>query len=238
MLSNEEYLKWLEKELSPLYSTEAAAGHDVGHVQRMVAMGARITHLPDLDLDAYAAAVWLHNLDRVPELKAKIEESSLHEAALGYLRSSPFGSEVREDIAVAVATHGKKDDEAGDSSLLKALRAADKVDRLGPRGVLTSAMIHAHLPLYDPNRNPFCVELGEDGWPLTIYDDIAGRLMEWPLLMPTEVRYLIDTDRMRALVAYARGLSEEVCREHGLQNGVEDDLQKALGPEFYALYAI
>jgi hypothetical protein len=210
------------------------AGHDASHVLRMIDIGRQITHLPGLDLQVYDVAVWLHNLDRLP---AEVRRRPVEQALIEFLDVSPFSDSERTVIYMAVLAHAKFSSDPEDSDILKALQAADKVDRLGPRGVLTAAQIHAHRPLYDPTRDPFRVQLGEGGWPFTVYDDIAGRVMEWPLMMPPESRYLISRDRMRGLIGYVRAMADEACQAHGLTNGVEDDLARALGPELYVLYA-
>jgi hypothetical protein len=233
-----EYLAHLEQELRLRYVGKDVVGHDEAHIRAMLAIGPRITHLPGLDLDVFAAAVWLHNLDRPPEIRLRIESSSFAAVVEEYLELSPFTPELRDDIVVAVVTHSKKHDEPNDSSCLRALRAADKVSRLDPAGALSAAQIHGKRGLYDPTRDPFVVKLGEPGgWPMTVYDDFAGRLMEWPRLLPPEARYLISLEDMRALVSYIKDFAAMVCRRHGLHNGVEDDLRRALGPELYELYA-
>lgn len=238
-----DYLEWLKQQLAPHYGRDTAPGHDMDHVLRMVARVPDIVHLPDLDREELVAAILLHNLDRAPGTNSAIVDvvdrtTAFMAEALRWLQYSPFDDEARQRIAQAAAAHSKKYDDPDDSDVLKALRALDKVDRLGLLGILTAAMVHGlDKPLYVV-RSPLRFELEEPGgWPLSVYDDIVGRLMQWPLLLPEEARYLIDTADMRAFVAYARALADQICRTHGLENGIEADLMENLGPELYALYA-
>lgn len=229
------YLERLAAELTPAYEARSVVpGHDTSHVLRMIARAPQITHLRDLDQGELAAAIWLHNLDRAPDLGIGLD--ILEDASRKYLAGSPFSDVARQRIAVAAGEHHWKNGKPGDSSVLIALRALDRLDRMNALGVLTAATTHGiDKPLYIP-RDPFRYELDEDGQPFSVYDDLAGRIMEFPLLLPPETRYLIDTQGMRDLVAYVRALAGHVCRAHGLENGAERDLLKALGPDLYRKY--
>jgi len=229
------YLKWLENQLTPAYNARTVIpGHDTSHVLRMIARAPLITHLPDLDQEELRAAIWFHNLDRAPDLGIGLD--ILEKRTLGYLEGSPFSEQAQRRIARAAGEHHAKNGKPDDPSVLTALRALDRLDRMNALGVLTAATTHGiDKPLYIP-RDPFRYELGEDGQPYSVYDDLAGRIMEFPLLLPPETRYLIDVQGMRDLVAYVRALAGYVCRAHGLENGVEADLLKALGPYLYRKY--
>jgi hypothetical protein len=230
-----DYLKWLRETLEPAYTQRSVIpGHDVSHVDRMVNMAPRVTNFADLDQDELAVAIWLHNLDRAPDLGIGLDK--LYSASLGYLASSPFEDEARHRIALAAGEHHKKEECPGDSSVLRALRALDRIDRMNALGVLTAATTHAiDKPLYIL-RNPLSYELQPDGQPYCVYDDLAGRIMEFPLMIPPDLRYLIDVQGMRDFVSYVRTLAAHISRAHGLENGIEPDLHKALGP-LYELYA-
>jgi hypothetical protein len=230
------YLNQLGVTLSLAYDAPAVVpGHDTSHVLRMIAMSPRITHLPGLDQGELAAAIWLHNLDRAPDLVVPLDR--LEEVAHAYLEDSPFSAGARDRIARAAGEHHLKHGKPDDPGILTALRALDRLDRMNALGVLAAAATHGRdKPLYIA-RDPFRYELDEDGQPYSVYDDLAGRIMEFPLLLPPETRYLIDTRGMRDLVAYVRALAGHVCRAHGLENGVEQDLVKALGHDLCRKYA-
>lgn len=217
--------------LTPAYSLEnVVPAHDITHVQRMCARVPLVTHLPGLDPDELTAAVWLHNLDR--SLVLEIPYDGLEEAAARYLEGSPFSPEARKRIACAVGCHDSHDHDNG-QVVVRALKALDMTDRMNVVGVLTGAMCHGRdKPLYEP-RNPFRYRLTPDGGqPYTVYDDLAGRIMEFPALIEPEARYLIDVSAFRQFVAYVRDLAGYICRVHGLANGIEDDLRKALGSQY------
>lgn len=229
------WLAWLENQLTPAYEARTVVpGHDTSHVLRMCTRATQITHLPDLDQDELRAAVWFHNMDRAPDLHVSLGE--LGKRTLDYLAGSPFSEQARQRIARAAGEHHAKNGKPDDPSVLTALRALDRLDRMNALGVLTAATTHGiDKPLYIP-RDPFRYELDEDGQPFSVYDDLAGRIMEFPLLLPPETRYLIDVQGMRDLVAYVRALAGHACRAHGLENGAERDLLKALGPDLYREY--
>ena len=226
-----EWLDGLAAKLTPAYALGSVVpGHDVTHVQRMCARIPLVTHLPGLDPDELAAAVWLHNLDRAPALG--IPYAALGGAARRYLEFSPFGRQARTRIAFAVAVHDRRTTLPSDPDVLRALKALDKTDRMNVVGVLTGAMTHGlDKPLYEA-RNPFRYRLTADGQPYTVYDDLAGRIMEFPRLIEPEARYLIDVPAFRRFVAYVRDLAGYICQVHGLANGIEDDLRKALGSQY------
>ena len=230
------YISRLAGALTPAYTSPTLVpGHDVTHVLRMIGRAPEITNLPGLNQDELVTAIWLHNMDRAPDLGVGLDE--LEKASWNYLEESPFDNAARQRIAIAAGRHHEKLAQPDDSDVLTALRVLDRIDRMNALGVLSAATNHGRdKPLY-VIRDPFRYVLADDGQPYSVYDDIAGRIMEFPLMIEPSMRYLIDVQGMRDLVDYTRTLATHICRMHNLENGVEQDLLKALGPQLYDEYA-
>ena len=110
-----DFLIRLETLLEPFYQPgQIAGGHDVEHVRRMVRMGPRIADgIPSLvfDQEEYVAAVWLHNLDRVPVMQETIKLCGQQRVVMSFLEGSNFDERAKVRIADAVIQHPKKDDD-------------------------------------------------------------------------------------------------------------------------------
>jgi len=233
---NEEFLTYLEDQLRPRYALPAGVGgHDVTHVERMVAMEPKIATILDFDPDEYVVAAWLHNIDRNPETKKRIKEEhiSIQELCHEFLVSSPFDGDARVRIVNAVVQHPKKDDDPGDSTLLTALRIADKIDRMGPLGVIASTAFRgSELPPYD-TKHPFGYSSTVEGKLRSIYNDLF-RILEWYGMLPSEkARALVNRERLLFFVNYIRELGAEIAETTRLPNRVEDDIRRALGDHYW-----
>ncbi len=212
----------------------------------------------DFDWNEFVTAVWLHNLDRAPAFRKDIErygktwalanEDSLREygadnedvkafvRARGLefycyelLEPSPFGPEARERIVKAVMEHPKFKDEPGNSTLLTALRIADKVDRMGPLGIMASGAFRGKDVLPYDSEHPFGYGSTEEGRMKTLYDDLF-RVMEWFGMLPSdEARSVVNERYFWFFISYVRMLGEEIAERTGTHNTVELDIQRALG---------
>ena len=229
----------LEAKLASLYAMpNSPGGHDILHVRRMIDMGPRIAEVTGLtfDLDEYAAAVLLHNIDRGAAVQGVAKLISLGQLVKVLLDETAFSPEAKDRIIVVVLQHSKKDDEPGDSTLLQAVRIADKLDRLGPLGIVSAAAFRgSELPLYDP-VHPFGYTSTAEGKMMkTVYVDFF-RVMEWVGMLPSDqARSLINRNDMTAFINYVRAFGREIALRHGVVNRVEDDIKKALG-SYYNLY--
>jgi HD superfamily phosphodiesterase len=231
----EEFLKGLIAELVALYAPEinGYGGHDWTHPRRMELMAGEIQEFLEFDRHEFIASVWLHNMDHSPSLKKLIQAQTLKGAVRSLLASSPFSTEAIERIADAVDEHWVKDDRPGDSGLRRALRLADKWDRVGMIGTTCSAaFLGSKILPYDP-RKPF----GYDNASLAGYEQSCFsntfKIIEWYRMYPL-VRSMAGKHprRMHKLIRFVRDWAEEIAETHGVENLVEDDLKKALG-EFY-----
>ena len=226
--------------LRPHYTMpHGSGGHDISHVERMIARGPRIAEVTGLvfDHDEFAAAVWLHNIDRGAAVRGVSDIASLEQIVRIQLTETDFDNAAKDRIVDAVLQHNKKDDAPGDSTLLQAVRIADKLDRLGPLGVLSAAAFRgSELPLYDP-KQPFGYTSTAEGETMkTVYIDLF-RVMEWVGMLPSDqARSLIDREDVTAFISFVRSLGREIARQCNVPNKIEDDIKKALGP-FYDRYA-
>jgi HD superfamily phosphodiesterase len=226
----------MDKLRVPYTPPQIDGGHEFIHVERMIALAARISKILTFDMNEFRAAAWLHNLDRCPVFKPDIEQHGLRGVCLNILAESPFSEEARERIGDTVLEHNKKEDEPGDSTLLTALRIADKLDRFGPLGILAAAAHQGpRLLAYDPER-PFLYDSTEEGKLKSIYNNLF-RILEWVTMLPSdEARDLINPRRMRFYIAFLRELGAEIAEVTGKPNEVEVDIKKALG-SFYEQWA-
>lgn len=238
------FLRILETTLTACYLPPATpGGYDLNHVNEMLRLGEKIKALPryhDLDLDEYTAAVWLHNTDRPDALKKELRvgEDGWKErwrlCVQSLLTGSPFDVATRERIVNAVLEHSKKDDEPGDSTLLTALRIADKIVRLGPLGMMGQPANRGRFQMfYDPTA-PFVYGSTEDDKLRAVWNDYF-RVLEWiPMLLkralnPAELWTFIDKEDVREQVHYIRGVGRMIAKTTGVENHVEDCIKKALG---------
>jgi len=254
------FLENLATLLLPNYTLpNIGGGHDWPHVFRMLRMGPEIRKRLDFDLGEFCTAVILHNLDRSTLLRSIIKERGLgwiranfsnlpedegnREAMIrrmglelytrDNLSQSPFDDAARDRIVVAVLEHAKKDDELDkDSTVLTALRIADKLDRFGALGVLASAAFRGNeKPAYDPAR-PFSYASTEEGKLQSLYNDLM-RILEWYAMLPFDwAREMVDRRRMWMFVNFIRDLGEEIADATGVPNAVEKDIEQALGPHY------
>ena len=266
MKTHQDFLVKLQERLRPKYMPQAncQGGHDVTHVERLIAIGKKITFLK-FNMDEFVTAAWLHNLDRVPALPKGIEicleaeaekmflddpviteenvEAFIRTLGLGIycsmlLERSPFNEWAQDRIVNAVMQQGKKDDELGDSPLLTALRIADKLDRMGPLGIIANASFRGdNLLPYDP-INPFGYDSTAEGKITTIYNGYF-QILEWYGMLPSdEARDLVDQKKLRFFISFLRMLGEEISEATGAENQVEDDIKKALGAHYSKVLGI
>jgi len=233
MTNVQTYLDKLSAKLLPLYTPpKGQGGHDNGHVLRMMAMYLEMAELiPRVDRDEYIAAVLLHNIDRY--LRNKNAPNSLNTTLYNYLRQSTFSTVEKRRIVLAVKEHHKYKDGEDDSPLLKALRLADKWDRIGILGFLSGfAWLGNERPAYDP-EDPFGYgSTVEDGW-ITIYQNFY-RILEWYEDFPL-IRELIRRHPWRFIIFLnsVRAFALEAAEGHEVLNEVEADIKKCLGDEYY-----
>ena len=228
-----EFIRKLSAELSPHYAPPFVnSGHDTHHVSRMIALGNTMPWL-DFNRDLFAIAVWLHNLDRSQPFEGK----DIGEACAEFLVDAPLDDAQKKLVTDAVLQHSKKDDEPGDSSLLVALRIADKVDRFRFAAAGIAAICaHGHdLPAYDA-AHPFGYGDTAESNVKTLY---AGffRVLEWYGMLPSdEARGLIRDADMQFHIAFIRRLGRDMAEILNVADETEGDLKKALG-KHYAKFA-
>lgn len=222
------YYANLTNRLEPLYHPQlmGTGGHDINHIRRMIEMGSEFSEFLDFDSSEYKVAVWLHNIDRSSLVTGeKDTKTVLNEL----LESSHFDDTARERIVSAVLEHSKKDDEPTDTTLLQALRLADKWDRIGAIGVVEIiAYRGGSLLAYDPSE-PFGYDLTAEGRIKTLYQGFF-RVLEWYAYFPL-IRKLSDKhpERMQILLDFIRAFGSEIAKCYGVENKVEADIEKALG---------
>lgn len=225
----ERFFEQLIAKLRPAYTPpNAKGGHDYTHVERMVKLGERINFL-EFNKQEYKVAVWLHNIDRSLKYWEEIECDGIKAVVRRFLIESPFAWDARDRIVKAVFEHSKKDDEPGDSTLLTALRIADKVDRFGALGVIAIVALHGNILLpYNPEE-PFGYASTAERKLSSIYND-CFRVLEWYAMLPSDkARALIAPEKLEYFISTLRLLGREIADATGAKNLVEEDIKKALG---------
>lgn len=234
-------LRKIQEFLTPYYTLpRTSGGHDLLHIKRMIAMGPKIqSAIPGFELPEYIAAVWLHNMDRSPELKQQMEAAGGFESYCHVLLyGTTFPGISRHRIAIAAREHSKKYNSPGDSPLLVALRTADMIDRFGAIGALeVAAHRGAELPIYNEGQmfGVIYFEQNDESQLQTLYHDHL-RVISWYQGLTDAGRNLVPQKNFRFLIAFTRQLAEEVAEITGAENKVENDLQAALGI-YYEAYA-
>ena len=229
----QSFLENLEEMVSPLYLV--LGGHEPDHCQRMIGMFPEINSLiQGVSPYEFAAAVWLHSMDRVEGFK-KMTKEALAVVLKGFLAEGGFSEPSKKGIIGAILEHSKFEDGPDDFPLLQALRLADKWDRIGLLGVVSGFMfLGTRMPMYYA-KSPFGygdTAEGEKGYQ-TIYENFF-RVLEWYPLFPL-LRELIrrHPKRFWNFLTCIRVFGEEVSEAHGVANTVETDIQHCLGDEFY-----
>ncbi len=235
--SKKELLESLKRRLTPLYTQPQATGaHDLPHVVRVAEMYPEIRDLaPGVDETVYQITAWLHNVDRCPAYHELISSAGLTSTLFSFLGDSELTSSENARIVQAVFAHGKKDDEPGDSMLLKALRIADKWSRFDVIGITSGiAWKGNELPLYRV-ENPFVYGPTAEGEWKTHYGNFF-RVLEW-YAMSADIRELVRRrpEGFREMLFFVRAWARAVSAAHRVANTVEEDLVKCLGP-YYGLW--
>lgn len=234
-----EFLTALKKELTPHYVAQGC--HDLTHVLRMEAMADEMAgFFSDLDKDQFRIAVWLHNLDRCAGYQEQIKKNGLEFMLYFFLSGTDFPEPYRHQIVRAVLEHSKFLDGENDSTVLHALRLADKWDRIGLLGAISGFQwLGNKLPAYDP-AHPFGygstaegnLEKGGKGGYTTLYQNLY-RILEWYPTFP-RIRELVKRHPRRfwTFLGFVRSFGEEVALAHGVPNNSEADIERCLG-EYY-----
>jgi hypothetical protein len=256
--NRETFFEGLEKKLAPHYGPpQYSAGNDIDHIRRVIqiAESARGINLGngrilDFDSDELRAAALLHEMDRSRSLGEEIgkraekiyrnnsqsqpdpkilRRTGIRDLAKEYLRGGGFQPDQEERIITAVLEHSKKDDDLEhDSGVLTALRIGDKIDRMGPLGLISAA---AHrggsASLYD-FRHPFGYGSTEEGRMKTVFDD-HFRVFEWYAMLPCDDARELANPRFRMRIFFMRELAKEIAAASGVENRIEEDLKRALG---------
>ncbi|MBI2064444.1 MAG: hypothetical protein HYT62_00100 [Candidatus Yanofskybacteria bacterium] len=218
-----EGLMNFQKSISSKMS-EVEGPHDWTHPSRMLKIGEKLKHFILFDNREFKAAVTLHNVDRIKSYRERIFNEGFGTVCRNLLFGIGFSEEAENRIIDAVEKHSKLD-KPDDSSLLIALRSADRLDWLGPIGVVGAAYMWTINGMYgDPD--PFT--LTERGNPRNFYQD-AIRQTEWYRMLPSdEVRSIVDP-HMPGRLCFLRSFAAEISDRHGIENMVERDLKRALG---------
>lgn len=140
-------LQEVEKILTPWYQIKedaCAAGHDIDHIKRMLAISELIFTDKEVDIFLLKLAIWFHNLDRSKKFNGD-EGDFINEL----LSKHQVKQEDIDMVADAVKRHSHLNT-PNDSILLQCLKDCDMLD-VGATGILRIAGPRgSSLPLYLP----------------------------------------------------------------------------------------
>lgn len=211
---------------------EVVGGHDYTHCERMLAIGRKIDWLK-FEWVEFELAVWFHNLDRHEDYIPAIRQRGFADVCRGFIDADEFSPEMRERVIDAVTKHDLKDEPSDASDLLKALRIADKVDRIGALGIIASAACRHNMMPYDPER-PFGQVNTSSVGIQTVYDDLM-RLLEYYSILDDRAKKLVPGSRVKFLVDFIRELGTEIAEATGKPNTVESDIAKVIDSKIYQI---
>lgn len=223
------FYETLVAKLEPLYHVpHVLGGHDAVHVRGVERLGEKILpHMPTVDQTEYRVTAWLHNLDRCLAIKEELVVTAGGLTAYLHvmLSESPFNQAGRNRIVDAVLQHGKKEDDlAHDSSLITAIRIADKLDRLTPLNMMSGPAHRSGIPHYDLEQ-PFGYKTSKD-----CHLKFFLWNVEWYEMLPYDwARRLVDPYFFRQFLSYLRELGRDIAERHGIENKIEEDIRMALG---------
>ncbi len=166
------------------------------------------------------------------DIKAFVKVRGLEIFCRELLEWNGFNEDARDRIVDTVMHHSKFADDPDDSSLLAALRIADKVDRMGPLGLMASASFRgSYVSPYD-EEYPFGYGSTEEGRMKTLYDDLF-RIMEWYGMLPSDkAREVVNKEYFSLFIMYVRMLGREIAERTGTEDNVLADIKRALGPHY------
>ncbi len=193
------------------------AGHDLGHVRRVVAAAKRLAEVEGADPWVVVPAAWLHDCVVVPKDDPRRKEASklAAEAAVGFLGATGFPAEKLDAIAHAIEAHSFSAKGKPKTKEAAVVQDADRLDALGAIGAARCFAVSGAMnrPLVDPDA-PFPSETDE-GRPAddarSAVDHFYTKLLTLPATMKTQAGRAEAWRRAGFLQAYLDQLRSELA---------------------------
>jgi len=134
------------------------AGHDLGHIRRVVAAAKKLAEMEGADPWVVVPAAWLHDCVVVPKDDPRRKEASklAAEAATGFLGATGFPPDKLNGIAHAIEAHSFSAKGKPKTKEAAVVQDADRLDALGAVGAARCFAVSGAMarPLVDPDA-PF-----------------------------------------------------------------------------------
>jgi HD superfamily phosphodiesterase len=202
-----QILNEVDKLLSPAYQIgPCVAGHDIWHIQRMIAIAKKISDPKEVDQFLLQIAIYFHNIDRTTYFNFKCSEERNK-----FIRNALLKIGLEEDeikiIIEAVEKHNKLNEES-DTPLLRDLKDIDRLD-VGAIGILRiGAFRGRNLPIMVPG-DFFKVKRSTKETNIESLMHDLQRCLEWEKMLRNPRAKKLGKRRF----SFMRKFQEEVKRE-------------------------
>jgi uncharacterized protein len=163
------------------------AGHDLGHVRRVVAAAKKLAEGEGADPWVVVPAAWLHDCVVVPKDDPRRKEASrlAAEAAVGFLKAAGFPEGKLDAIAHAIEAHSFSAKGKPKTPEAAVVQDADRLDALGAVGAARCFAVSGAMgrPVVDPD-DPFPDEREPDDRRSAV-DHVHTKLLRLPATMTT-----------------------------------------------------
>lgn len=192
----------------------ADAGHDIGHVRRVVRNVAWLTEEESADAWVTLPAAWLHDCVAVAKdspLRSRGSQLSA-EAAVKFLQGLDYPAGKLPEVAHAIEAHSFSAAIPTRSLEAKIVQDADRLDSLGAIGIARCLLVGGRLnrPLFALD-DPFCEQREPDDGKYTI-DHFYNKLFKLPAMMQTVAGKAEAERRAGIMRAWLDELSAEITR--------------------------
>jgi len=192
----------------------ADAGHDLGHVRRVVRNVAWLTAEESADAWITLPAAWLHDCVAIAKdspLRSRGSQLAA-EAAAGFLQGQNYPSDKLAAVRHAIEAHSFSAAIPARSLEARVVQDGDRLDSLGAIGIARCLLVGGKLnrPLCAAD-DPFCDQREPDDGRFTI-DHFYNKLFKLPDLMQTDAGRTEALRRVKIMRDYLHELRSEITR--------------------------
>jgi uncharacterized protein len=192
----------------------ADAGHDIGHVRRVVRNVAWLTAEESADAWVTLPAAWLHDCVAIAKdspLRSRGSQLAA-EAAVEFLQRLEYPANKLPEVAHAIEAHSFSAAIPTRSLEARVVQDGDRLDSLGAIGIARCLLVGGKLnrPLFHLD-DPFCAAREPDDGQYTI-DHFYNKLFKLPAMMQTAAGRAEAERRAQVMRDYLEELSAEITR--------------------------
>ena len=196
----------------------ADAGHDLGHVKRVVAAAERIGVAEGARPEVVLPAAWLHDCVVVAKDSPMRTRASrmAADSASRFLESVDYDRELIPEVAHAIAAHSFSAAIKPETIEAQVVQDADRLEALGALGLarclMTGGAMGRQLLQTD---EPFPVHRRADDAASSL-DHLFVKLLKLPKMMQTKTGRALATERADFLVQFLRTLANELLIDQSI----------------------